>query len=130
MPLLAMLAGAVLGGMVGHGIDAIVAGSFIALIAGLVVHSWRKSRAAPRSAAAAGPVADADDPLALLDPRVAERLRTMERRIATLEAAARGTLGENAAAEAAVPAATPPAGPVHPVYETFPAETQSSARAE
>ena len=29
MPLLAMLAGAVIGGMLGHGIDATVAGGFI-----------------------------------------------------------------------------------------------------
>jgi uncharacterized membrane protein len=124
-----MLAGAVLGGMVGHGIDAIVAGGFIGLIAGLVVHSSRKSRAASRSGAGEGPMADADDPLALLDPRVAERLRTMERRIATLEAAARGTLAEGAAAEAAVPAAVPPAEPLQPVGETFVAGAQASARA-
>ena len=130
MPLLAMLAGAVLGGIVGHGIDAIVAGGFIGLIVGLVVHSWRKSRAAPRSGADAGTAARADDPLALLDPRVAEHLRTMERRIATLEAVARGTLREGAATEAAAPAANPPVRPAHPVDEAFPVEAQSSARAE
>jgi len=129
VPLLAMLAGAVLGGMVGHGIDATVAGGFVGLIAGLIIHSWRKSRAASRGGAAAGTAADADDPLALLDPRVADRLRAMERRIAKLEAAARGTSREGAAPEAAAPAAIPPAGPVHPVDEAFPAEA-ASARAE
>ena len=129
MPLLAMLAGAVIGGMVGHGIDATVAGGFIGLIAGLVINSWRKSRAGVRSGAAAGTAADADDPLALLDPRVAERLRTMERRIAILEGASRGTLREGAAPEAAAPAAIPPARPVPPVDEAFPA-AESAARAE
>jgi len=102
-----MLAGAVLGGMFGHGIDATAAGGFIGLIAGLVLNSWRKSRAALRSGAVTHAALDAGDPLALLDPRVAERLRTMERRIATLEAAVRGALPERAAS---VAAADEPAG--------------------
>ena len=86
MPLLTTVIGAVLGAMLGHGFDAIVGGGFIGLIAGLVFNSWRRNRG-PRAA----PLAAADaDPLASLDPRVAERLRTMERRIATLEKALQG----------------------------------------
>ena len=86
MPLLTTVLGAVLGAMLGHGFDAAVGGGFIGLIAGLVFNSWRKSRT-PRAA----PLDAADgDPLASLDPRVAERLRAMERRIATLEEALRG----------------------------------------
>src|SRR6478672_1776850 len=85
MPLLTTVVGAVLGAMLGHGFDAVAGGGFVGLIAGLVFSSWRKgraSRAAPLAAAEA-------DPLASLDPRVAERLRAMERRIATLEQAVR-----------------------------------------
>ena len=102
MPLLTTVVGAVLGAMLGHGFDAAVGGGFVGLIAGLVFSSWRKgraSRAAPLAAAAA-------DPLASLDPRVAERLRAMERRIATLEQAVRAA---PAAARAVfgTPGATP-----------------------
>ena len=117
MPLLAMLAGAVLGGMLGRGFDAIVAGGFIGLIAGLVVNSWRKSRAALRSGAAAITAAEADDPLALLDPRVAERLRAMERRIATLEASLRG-------------APVSPVTTAAPVDEVLPTDFKESPSAE
>ena len=62
---------------------------FRRLIAGLVFNSWRKTRAAAPLPAAA-PFAGADaDPFLLLDPRVAERMQAMERRIAALEAALR-----------------------------------------
>jgi uncharacterized membrane protein len=105
VPWLTLVAGAVLGAMLGHGIDAIVAGGFIGLVAGLVLNSWRKARAASKSGAAplaAADVSHADDPFALLDPRVGERLRAMERRIASLEAALRGAVPEAAASPAAV----------------------------
>lgn len=88
MPLLTTLVGAVLGGLIGHGFDAVVAGGFIGLIGGLVFNAWRKGRAARHGAVATATAAPgASDALALLDPRVAERLRAMERRIAALEAA-------------------------------------------
>ena len=86
MPWFGLLIGAVLGGLMGGRLEAAVAGGFIGLVAGLVLNALRKSRAAPVAAPA---VADADA-LSLLDPRVAERLRAMERRIATLENALGG----------------------------------------
>ena len=133
MPLLTLLIGAVLGAMLGRGFDAIITGGFIGLIAGLVFNSWRKSRAARREPAAARAIAGSDplDPLTLLDPRVAERLRAMERRINVLEAALRGgtstvdaTLrataagtGAAAAVRADPSAAHTPAGPTRPVTQ-------------
>ncbi len=97
MPLLTTLLGAVLGAILGHGFDAAVGGGFIGLIAGLVFNSWRRSRvphAVPR-------VATEADPLALLDPRVAERLRAMERRIETLEQALQGAAAVASRSDAA-----------------------------
>jgi uncharacterized membrane protein len=115
MPLLTMLIGAALGGMLGRGFDAIVAGAFIGLIAGLVFRASRKARPAPGLVTAPTPPTSPDphDPLALLDPRVAERLRAMERRIATLEGALRivqpsaaaATIGEPPAPAEALQAA-------------------------
>jgi predicted membrane protein DUF2339 len=87
MPLLTTLVGAMLGVVLGRGFDGAVAGGFIGLIAGLVFDSWRKNRRAGRkaSATAATGADDGIDALALLDPRVAERVRALERRIETLE---------------------------------------------
>ena len=39
---------AVLGAILGHGLDAVLAGTFIGLIAGLVINAWRKSRESRR----------------------------------------------------------------------------------
>jgi uncharacterized membrane protein len=105
MPLLTTLIGAVLGAGLGRGFDAMIAGGFIGLIAGLVFSAWRKSRGMPQAGASASGATSAAtlDPLALLDPRVAERIRAMERRIATLEAALREAPGT--AAAPAMPAA-------------------------
>ena len=116
MPLLTTLVGAVLGAMLGHGFDTVVAGGFIGLVAGLVVNAWRTSRAQRPGAPAAPGIAESD-PLALLDPRVAERLHAMERRIAVLETALRGNATTVAAAAPATPIApetaqeAPPATP-------------------
>jgi uncharacterized membrane protein len=102
MPIVTTLVGALLGAMLGRGLDAAVAGAFIGFIAGLVFNSWRKSRnAGTARASTSARDADATDPFLLLDPRVAERMQAMERRITALEAALRG------AAVVAVPAAAP-----------------------
>ena len=107
MPIVTTLLGAVLGVMIGRGFDAAIAGGFVGLIAGLVFNSWRKSRAAARLPAAA-PFAGADaDPFLLLDPRVAERMQAMERRIAALEAALRGSQRSRACSPARREAALP-----------------------
>ena len=107
MPIVTTLLGVVVGMMIGRGLDAALAGGFVGLIAGLVFNSWRKTRAAARLPAAA-PFAGADaDPFLLLDPRVAERMQTMERRIAALESALRTTTVAGvlpAGVEAALPA--------------------------
>ena len=107
MPIVTTLLGVVVGMMIGRGLDAALAGGFVGLIAGLVFNSWRKTRAAARLPAAA-PFAGADaDPFLLLDPRVAERMQTMERRIAALESALRTTTVAGvlpASVEAALPA--------------------------
>ena len=116
MPLITTLIGAVLGAWLGRGFDAVITGGFIGLIAGLVFNAWRKSRTAPQ--AIAGAVATAAfDPLALLDPRVAERIRAMERRIASLEAALRGA---PAAGEAPLPVAPPTSAPAAPADAAMP----------
>ena len=108
MPIVTTLLGVVVGMMIGRGLDAALAGGFVGLIAGLVFNSWRKTRAAARLPAAA-PFAGADaDPFLLLDPRVAERMHAMERRIAALESALRTTTVAGvlpAGVEAALPAA-------------------------
>jgi uncharacterized membrane protein len=111
MPWFTLLIGAVLGGLLGGRFETAVAGGFIGLVVGLVLNASRKSRVAP---AAAPHVADAD-PFSLIDPRVAERLRAMERRIATLEAMPRP------AAPATVEAALP--------LEARPVETVPQASA-
>jgi len=87
MPLLTTLLGALLGAVLGRGFDGAIAGGFIGLIAGLVLNSWRKNRRAEQKLATspASGASDGSDALSLLDPRVAERLRAMERRIETLE---------------------------------------------
>jgi uncharacterized membrane protein len=107
VPIVTTLLGVVLGLAFGHGVDAALAGGFIGLIAGLVVNAWRKSRAAAHGAAA--PQRDADaDPFLALDPRIAERIQAMERRIAALEAALRtGSVAESSAASDAAPLPTP-----------------------
>src|SRR6476469_6137043 len=82
MPIVTTLLGVVVGMMIRRGLDVALAGGFVGLIAGLVFNSWRKTRAAARLPAAAPfPGADAD-PFLLLDPRVAEQMHAMERRIA------------------------------------------------
>jgi len=78
MPLALLLFGAVIGAIAGHGFDGLVAGAFFGFAAGYVLDTRRRMR----------PPADAD-PLSLLDPRVAERVRAMERRIGALETALR-----------------------------------------
>ncbi|HSC98280.1 MAG TPA: DUF2339 domain-containing protein [Casimicrobiaceae bacterium] len=87
MPLLTTLLGALLGAVLGRGFDGAVSGGFIGLIAGLVLNAWRKNRRPQEKPAAslAASAGDGSDALLLLDPRVAERLRAMERRIETLE---------------------------------------------
>jgi uncharacterized membrane protein len=75
--LVGLLVGAIAGTLLGHGFIETVQGALIGLIVGFVIGEVRKSRR--RSASA--------DPLTLLDPRVAQRLRAMERRIETLERA-------------------------------------------
>jgi uncharacterized membrane protein len=89
MPLLALLAGAILGAMLGHRFEVIVAGGFIGFIAGLVFNAWRASRRPLAPGIAPATTSAPLDPLLLLDPRVAERMRVMERRITALEAALR-----------------------------------------
>jgi uncharacterized membrane protein len=117
MPIVTTLVGAVLGMILGRGFDGAFAGGFVGFIAGLVFNSWRKSRSAATSRASArARGAEATDPFLLLDPRVAERMQSMERRIAALEAALRG------AAIVAVPSATaeavqPIAAPAAPLPE-------------
>jgi uncharacterized membrane protein len=108
MPVLTMLAGAVLGALLGHRFDTILAGGFIGLIAGLVLNAWRQARAAGRGATAPAGAAAIGDPLDILDPRVAARIRAMERRIGVLEAAltraspAAGAIGSTGDAVGAV----------------------------
>jgi prepilin signal peptidase PulO-like enzyme (type II secretory pathway) len=75
--LVGLLVGAIAGTLLGHGFIETVQGALIGLIVGFVIGEVRKSRR--RSASA--------DALTLLDPRVAQRLRAMERRIETLERA-------------------------------------------
>ncbi len=92
MPLLTLLIGALLGASLGHSFDAALAGGFIGLVAGLVYRRVAQvARNAGRSAADldSASAAQADDPFALLDPRVGERLRALERRVASLEATVR-----------------------------------------
>lgn len=115
-PLLTLLAGAVLGAMLGHRFDGVVAGGFIGFIAGLVFNSWRKSRV-PQAAGNGAPapaMAEALDPLSLLDPRVGERMRAMERRITALEA----SLGHaTPAGDAVTPAGIPASATGAPAME-------------
>lgn len=85
MPLLLLLAGAMLGALLGRRFEAVASGALIGFIIGYLLESRRKSQAATRRSGSA----DSADPLTLLDPRVAERVRAMERRIAALEAALR-----------------------------------------
>ncbi|HEX6136647.1 MAG TPA: DUF2339 domain-containing protein [Casimicrobiaceae bacterium] len=109
MPLLTLLIGAALGGLLGHGLNAVVAWGFVGLIAGLVFDAWRKSRQRPAGSAAPSEALDA---LSLLDPRVAERLRAMERRIGALEGALRGaSMPPDAGRDAAPAPAHAPAPP-------------------
>src|SRR5689334_2976290 len=79
MPLIALVIGAVIGAMLGNRFETAVAGGFVGLIVGLVVSAMRKSRGS------SAPELRSGDALALLDPRVAERIRAMEQRIAMLE---------------------------------------------
>jgi uncharacterized membrane protein len=106
MALVGLLVGAIAGTLLGHGFVAAVQGGFIGLIVGFVIGEVRKSHRRTASA----------DPLSLLDPRVAERLRTMEQRIATLERAIASGLAPReattqppAVAAVAPPRAAPPA---------------------
>ncbi|HET8586054.1 MAG TPA: DUF2339 domain-containing protein, partial [Casimicrobiaceae bacterium] len=106
MALVGLLVGAIAGTLLGHGFVAAVQGGFIGLIVGFVIGEVRKSHRRTASA----------DPLSLLDPRVAERLRTMEQRIATLERAIASGLAPReattqppAVAAVARPRAAPPA---------------------
>jgi len=110
MPWFTLLIGAVLGGLMGGRFETAVAGGFVGLVIGLVLNAARKSRVAPTAAPNVANI----DPLALLDPRVAERLRGMERRIATLEAMLRQTAP--AAGEVPLPPVTEAARPI----ETMP----------
>ena len=126
MPILTTLAGAVLGAMLGHGFEPTLAGGFIGLIAGLVINSWRRSRAPARAAGDAS--ADAEDALRMLDARVAERLLAMERRIAALEATAVRVPGAAAfeasragASAAPVVEASPAGAAAMPAAEAAPA---------
>lgn len=125
MPIVTTLLGVVVGMMIGRGLDAALAGGFVGLIAGLVFNSWRKTRAAARLPAAA-PLAGADaDPFLLLDPRVAERMQAMERRIAALESALRITTIAGvlpAGVEAALPAAPAAEAATRGLGRTPPAE--------
>jgi len=102
MALVGLLVGAIAGTLLGNGFVAAVQGAFVGLIVGFVIGEVRKSRRRTASA----------DPLSLLDPRVAERLRAMEQRIATLERA-------NAAGDAPREATAPPpeVAPVAPTRD-------------
>lgn len=112
MPLLALLVGAALGGVLGHRFESIVAGPCIGFIAGYVFESWRDAQRAPPQRPA---VDDPRDPLSLLDPRVAERMRAMERRIAALEASMRRPSSSEATPHAVPPARPAPIPPAAPV---------------
>ncbi|HEY3585447.1 MAG TPA: DUF2339 domain-containing protein, partial [Casimicrobiaceae bacterium] len=112
MALVGLLVGAIAGSLLGHGFIAAVQGGFIGLIVGFVIGEVRKSR---RRAAST-------DPLSLLDPRVAERLRTMERRIVTLERAiATGLSPREATTHPPPAAAVAPPRAAAPAVEPAPA---------
>jgi uncharacterized membrane protein len=135
MPIVTTLLGVVLGMTIGRGVDAALAGGFVGLIAGLVFNSWRNARAAARAPAPV-PFPDSDtDPFLLLDPRVAERMHAMERRIAALESAVRtgtvtsaGASGTEGAPDVAVSATASgtPAEATRPIY-TPPADADALA---
>jgi hypothetical protein len=71
-----LLVGSIAGTLLGHGFIE-VRGAFIGVIAGFVVGEVRRSRGRAAS----------EDPLSLLAPRVAERMRAMKQRIVMLERA-------------------------------------------
>jgi uncharacterized membrane protein len=118
MRIIALLIGAALGAIVGHRLEAMALGAILGLIVGYVVDARRKAQAAaPRAQGV-----DAADPLLLLDPRVAERVRAMERRIAALEAALRNAsaAGEAASRPFAAAAAAPDAATTQPATRAPP----------
>jgi hypothetical protein len=67
MPIIAMLVGATLGFWLGHNFDGLVGGGFVGLIAGLIVHQFRKRA-----------------PAQVVDP-AGERFAAIEARLARLE---------------------------------------------
>jgi uncharacterized membrane protein len=113
MPLLLLLAGAMLGGLLGRRFEAVASGALIGFIIGYLLESRRKSQAATQRSDSV----DAADPLTLLDPRVAERVRAMERRIAALETVVHGkspdveTTPRTAATSQPAPATSAPIRP-------------------
>ncbi|HEY3179527.1 MAG TPA: DUF2339 domain-containing protein, partial [Casimicrobiaceae bacterium] len=100
MPIIiGLVIGAVLGLWLGQDFDALLGGAFVGLIAGLVIHAWRK-----RSAKHPAPVTDAS----------ATRLAALEERLARVEA-----MLERAglAAQTIAPQATPVVPPSRPTAD-------------
>ncbi|HWC46175.1 MAG TPA: hypothetical protein VG868_08690, partial [Casimicrobiaceae bacterium] len=117
MALVGLLVGAIAGTLLGHGFVAAVQGGFIGLIVGFVIGEVRKSHRRTASA----------DPLSLLDPRVAERLRTIEQRIATLERAiARGLAPREATTQPPAVAAVAPPRAAPPAVDAAPAPSMQT----
>src|SRR5437868_15124849 len=72
MPIVGLLVGAAVGFWLGHNFDAVLAGAFVGLIAGLVIHASQKRSAKP--------------PPSVTDVS-ATRFATLEERVARVEAA-------------------------------------------
>jgi hypothetical protein len=96
-----LLVGSIAGTLLGHGFIE-VRGAFIGVIAGFVVGEVRRSRGRAAS----------EDPLSLLAPRVAERMRAMKQRIVMLERAIAAGLAPRTATTQ--PAAPPSGDAPHP----------------